>query len=60
MRQKLAEFQLAFKCPGVSEFKEEPEEPLQGFKMTVMDILEFTDIKNVTSSKRMLDELEFK
>ena len=29
--------------PGVSEFNREPEEPLQGAKMTVMDILEFTD-----------------
>ena len=43
MRQKLAKFWRTIDFPGVSEFNREPEEPLQGAKMTVMDILEFTD-----------------
>ena len=44
MRQKLATIVRTIDFPGVSEFNQEPEEPLQGAKMTVMDILEFTDI----------------
>ena len=44
MRQKLAKFWWTIDFPGVSEFNREPEEPLQGAKMTVMDILEFTSI----------------
>ena len=31
--------------PGASEFNCESEKPLQGAKMTVMDILEFRNIK---------------
>ena len=44
MRQKSGKFWRTIDFPGVSEFNREPEEPLQGAKMTVMDILEFTDI----------------
>ena len=44
MRQKLAKCWRTIDFPGVSEFNQEPEEPLQGAKITVMDILEFTDI----------------
>ena len=44
MCQQLAKVWRTIDFPGVSEFNQEPEEPLQGAKMTVMDILEFTDI----------------
>ena len=44
MRQKLAKFWRTIDFPGVSEFDQESEEPQQGAKMTVMDILEFRDI----------------
>ena len=42
MRQKLTTFWQTI--AGVSEFNWEAEEPLQGAKMTAMDILDFTDI----------------
>ena len=45
MRQQLATNLPTINFPGVSKFNREPEEPLQGAKLTVMDILEFTDIK---------------
>ena len=44
MRRKLATYLRTIHFSGVSEYNLEPEEPLQGAKMTVMDILEFTDI----------------
>ena len=44
MRQKLATFWRTINFLGVSKFNPEPEEPLQGTKMAVMDILELTDI----------------
>ena len=44
MREKLATFWKTIDFPGMSEFNRKPKEPLQGAKMTVMDILEFRDI----------------
>ena len=41
---KLSIFYWTIDFPGASEFNHESEEPLQGAKMTVMDILEFTAI----------------
>ena len=43
MRQKLVTFRRT-DFPGVSEFNKESDEPVQGAKLTMMDILEFRDI----------------
>ena len=40
--------------PGASEFNPESEEPLQGAKMTVMDILEIEDIKRPAPLSELL------
>ena len=47
MYQKLAIFCRTIDFPGASEFNSQSEKPLQGAKMTVMDILEFRDMNGL-------------
>ena len=44
MRHNLAKIWLSIVFPGELEFNHSSEGPLQGAKMTVMDMLEFRDI----------------
>ena len=43
-KQYILEYWRTIDFPGVSEFNQESEEPLQGVKIIVTEVLEFRDI----------------
>ena len=53
MRQKLVIFCQTIHFQGESEFNRESKEPLQGAKLTVMDILESRDINGLAPKSKI-------